>query len=168
MLQTTDEPRALSARTLRCVTAKFVEQWAPWRCFCTLTFARPVTEAKGHELFREWARYLAKDFYRAHVQIAWAHGPQARGVIHFHALVAPVGHEAPVELAELAALRATWDHGTDVDVQRVHDPRGVADYVSRHPSWDANIACDRRPSCRRSRACTFAPGPWHRTGSLTT
>ena len=166
MLQTTDEPRALSARTLRRATAKFVEHLAPWRCFCTLTFARPVSDAIGHDAFRRWSRYLAKDLYRAHVQIAWAHGPQARGVIHFHALVAPVElTAAPVELAELAAA---WRGGPDVDVRPVHNAEGVADYVSRHPSWDANVACDRRPPCRRSCGCLLAPGPWHRSGSLST
>lgn len=147
-------------------TRHFLTAAAPWRWFCTLTFARPIAAVPAHDAFRRWARFLARNLYGSHLKIAWAHGPQARGVIHFHALVAPIdGEVVPVDAGQIADA---WHEGPDVDVQAVHDASGAARYLTRHPSWDLNVACDRSPRCRRGPGCLLAPGPWHPSGSIST
>lgn len=173
------ELRALGKRPLSVATRNFLANKAPWERFVTLTFAHPVAAVRAHGYFRDWARFLAQNVYRSHLTIAWAHGLQARRVIHFHALVAQLDQEAHVEAVQLAdawhkapgpdaaLLADAWHEGPDVDVQEVHNADGAAAYLTRHPSWDLNVACDRGPKCRRSR-CLLAPGPWHPSGSIGT
>ncbi len=143
----------------------------PEQPFATLTHARDASDATVLRAFLEWRRQLARDAYRAHLRIGWVYAPQARDVLHVHALVAP--HEAePVEL-HAADLAAAWTWGS-VDVQPVTEPIGAAAYLLKHTSltepdirrgWDLNVACDRRNRCRRPNrrggaACLFAPGAW--------
>ena len=147
--------------------SSWIAALAPWSWFASLTFESEPRDAAAHRAFRSWARRVACDVYRSHLTIAWGHGPQARGVVHFHALVAP--HEAePVELHG-ADLAAAWSGGSGVDVQAVYSADGAAEYLAGHPSWNVNVACDRRSCCRRRRrGCILAPGPWHALESLTT
>lgn len=152
--------------TLREETQRHLSKAARWAYFATLTHARDASDATVRSAFLEWCRQLARDAYRAHLRIGWVYAPQARDVLHVHALVAP--HEAePVEL-HAADLAAAWTWGS-VDVQPVTEPIGAAAYLLKHTSltahdirrgWDLNVACDRRPCCRRRAACLFAPGAW--------
>ena len=165
---TADEQRVV---TLREETQRHLSKAARWAYFATLTHARDASDATVLRAFLEWRRQLARDAYRAHLRIGWVYAPQARDVLHVHALVAP--HEAePVELHE-ADLAAAWTWGS-VDVQPVTEPIGAAAYLLKHTSltepdirrgWDLNVACDRRNRCRRPNrrggaACLFAPGAW--------
>lgn len=152
--------------TLRAETLRHLSEAAPWSCFATLTHARDASDATVLRAFLEWRRRLARDAYRAHLRIGWVYAPQARDVLHVHALVAP--HEAePVEL-HAADLDAAWTWGS-VDVQPITEPIGAAAYLLKHTNltahdcrrgWDLNVACARRPCCRRRAACLFAPGAW--------
>lgn len=147
-------------------THRFLSHAAPWRYFVTLTHARDVSDRTVLGAFREWARGLAKG--RGHMRIGWVHAPQARDVLHVHALLAPHEADLAAELHEADLARA-WTRGR-VDVQTVTEPIGAAAYLLQHTpltaadirrGWDLNVACDRRPSCRRpGRSCLFAPGPW--------
>jgi hypothetical protein len=152
---------------LRAAITRLLSAAEPSR-FCTLTFVQDVPDAVAHREFRAWARHVARDLYRSHVRIAWAFAPQARNVLHFHALLAP-DHEPHVITDD--DIRRVWRHGS-ADVQAVYDADGVADYLVKHVdvtaddirrAWVVNVACDRRLSCRRRRGCTVAPGPWRVT-----
>ena len=153
-------PARKEAAALKRATATFLAGFAPWERFVTLTFSRDVCDAAAHLAFRRWARHVACGLYRSHVNIAWAYGPQARGTLHFHALVAPAELAAAVTPAELAAA---WHEGPDVTAAAVTAAAGAADYLTRHPEWNLNVACDRRPCCRRAHGCVIAPGPWSAT-----
>lgn len=155
-----DERRTLD---LRRATVDWIAGLAPWRWFCTLTFAGSPGDGAAHEAFRSWARYVARDVYRSHVRIAWSYAPQYRGTLHYHALLAPDVQE----LVDVATIAAAWPDGR-VDVQPVHDAQGAARYLAAHAddrgelrrAWDVQVACDRRRRCQRRRGCVVAPGPW--------
>ena len=155
-----DERRTLD---LRRATVEWIAAAAPWRWFCTLTFAGFPSDDAAHDAFRRWARDLACD--RSHVRIAWSYAPQYRGTLHYHALLAPDVQE----LVDPATV-ATWGAGR-VDVQPVYDAQGAARYVTEHANdldphdlrraWDLNVACDRRRRCRRrGRGCVVLASPW--------
>ena len=157
------------SHALRRETNRFLTGAADWRWFVTLTVAHDdMADRRFHEAFRTWARITARDVFGAHLRIGWVYAPQARGVLHAHALVA---------LAELAArdvsaddIRRTWTLGT-VDVQPVFDRVGAIAYMLHHTplnaddirrAWVLNTACHRRGRCHRAR-CAVAPGPWSTT-----
>lgn len=159
-------PTEHETRTRRRATVAWIAGLAPWRWFCTLTFAGFPSDDAAHDAFRRWARDLACD--RSHVRIAWSYAPQYRGTLHYHALLAPDVQE----LVDPATV-ATWGAGR-VDVQPVYNADGAARYVTEHANdldagdlrraWDLNVACDRRRRCRRAgSACVLAPGPWGTT-----
>lgn len=156
------------SHALRAETRDFLANAADWQWFTTFTAARDVRDSTVHHAFTAWARYLARDVYRAHLRIGWVYAPQARGVLHVHALVAVAEHAAvDITAAELAAA---WHEGT-VDVQPVFDRVGAVDYMLSHTAlaaddirrgWNLNVACDRRGRCHRAR-CAIAPGSWSAT-----
>ena len=134
-----------------------------------MTFRRDVCDAAAHLAFRRWARTMARDVYRSHLRIGWVYAPQARGVLHVHALVA-VAELVAVDITA-AELGNAWHEGS-VDVQPVFDRVGAVDYMLSHTAlaaddirrgWNLNVACDRRPCCRRAHGCAIAPGSWSAT-----
>lgn len=154
-------------------THRYLSTVAPWRYHVTLTHARDVSDRTVLLAFRDWARWVARHVYRRHLRLGWVHAPQARDVLHVHALVALHEADLAAELHdqehEAERLVAAWTRGS-VRATAITEPCGAAAYLLQHThltaadirrAWDLNVACDRRPSCRRpGRSCLFAPGAW--------
>ena len=147
------------------VTAEFIRDLAPWHWFATLTFRTEVTADAAHRAFRTWARGVASSA-ETHVTAAWAYEARdVRRVLHFHALLAPHENVNRIDVRSLShAWQSYYDSG-EATFSRVYSTEGAADYLAKHPAWDVNVACPRRPECRRAAGCVKAPGPWHPSGA---
>jgi hypothetical protein len=150
---------------LRAATERFLSEAAPWEWFVSLTFARDVSDNTALRAFREWRRGAACDVYRSHTRIGWVYAPQRSTRLHFHALLAGIDTDDAARTAAERSTRlaGTWRNGS-VDVLPVHEATGAAEYMLNHTDlsaadirrgWDLDVACDRRPRCRRTR-CRFA------------
>ena len=151
-------------------THRYLSTVAPWRYHVTLTHARDVSDRTVLLAFRDWARWVARNVYRRHLRLGWVHAPQARDVLHVHALVALHEADTAAELPEHEADRlvAAWTRGS-VRATPITEPCGAAAYLLQHTNltahdirrgWDLNVACDRRRSSCRHPHCRFAPGAW--------
>jgi hypothetical protein len=139
----------------------FLHDLAPWTWWATLTFESDVSHAAAMRAFKRWLRELARDVARVHVAVAWGYGLQGRGVLHFHVLLAPMAGGLPLTAA---ACRRAWRRAHRLAgharMTRCDPAGGAAWYLAKHAEWDANVACPRRPRCRRARGCVEAPGAW--------
>ena len=142
-------------------TVEFFANKADWNVWGTLTYADFVTFEQSQKDLRCYLRHVAKNIIGEHVPAFWATDPQHRGVPHHHLLL-----QLPDRLdsALTRTLRATWltthPRAGFSRFSRVRDPhRRIYYAVATHGYWDFNVACSRRPRCRRS-TCIVAPGPW--------
>lgn len=152
-------PAEQHAVTLRAAEKGLIAGFAPWQWFATLTFRDERSDDSAHGAFKRWARCIARDLCRSHVTIAWAYEHQARDVMHYHALLSPHARALNVTATQ---IEGAWPHAYSAPVEAVFDAEGAAEYLLRHAAWNLNVACDRRPRCRRD-VCVIAPGPWSAT-----
>ncbi len=143
---------------LRAAAAEFLQRFAPWTHFVTVTYREDRTPyALGLDV-RSLVRELAGEL-REHVPVAFAWGHQRNGLLHGHLLLAwPPG--AP--WAPERRLRHGWWALSGSHVQCLpFDPRRPAgDYLAGHDGWEVNVACPRLPRCRRGPGCREARVPW--------
>lgn len=140
----------------------FVHGFARWNTGATLTYSEPVPVARCTADLRAWLRYVARALVRAHVAVAYVLGPQPGGALHFHVLLAVPG-VPPAGF--IPALATAWKYVNPragfTRIVRLRSPRAAVRYaVAHHASWYVDVACPRRPRCRRRGRCREAPGPW--------
>jgi hypothetical protein len=145
--------------------ARMLRELGPWHVWATLTFRRVQSEDACWRAFRRWLRTLAKDTVGVHVRYALGAELQDRGVLHFHALLRYSDRPQAWQISrdELRALETDWRmQGRGNGFARVGAYREGCDaesYLLLHAEWDANVACPRRPVCRRT-VCIEAPSGW--------
>ena len=146
-------------------TGAFIEAFSDWRYFGTFTFRRTTSEHVGARQLRRMLRCTAMTVFDDHVAFAIGGGPHELGGWHYHVLFGPCENSRGIPYSGTIArqIEYAWrSSGKLAGHSRVlkYDPmRGAAFYLAQHDEWDLNVACPRRPKCRRSR-CILAPTAW--------
>jgi hypothetical protein len=142
---------------------EFVTKSRRWNVWASLTFKEAPSLPKCEDAFRRWLRAIAVSVVDDHVPYFYVCDRQQRGDYHFHALLAvPIDVTAPV----IRKMRRCWRDASCQaginKIERVNDPERATRYaLAGHNAWEVNVACDRRPRCRRSGSgCVEAPGSW--------
>lgn len=133
----------------------FVEGYAVWTVWGTITFWRETSEEEVRALTKAFLRWVAKN-HGSHVKFALGMEEQLRGVLHVHVLL-----ELPAITTDEAAgrLRARWGHGRS-EFKLYRPGKAGVFYVVGHEEWQVQVACPRYLPCRRREGCKEAPGPW--------
>ena len=145
-------------------TADFIRQRANWEFYVSLSYVNEVRAPLAARHFQRFLRSVAKR-YGTHVDVAWGEEEQERGAYHHHALLAQRRIESRFETPKVTThdldtlWRFTHSSTGHARVVRYKPWRGAAYYMARHQNWDINVACPRRPACRRTR-CIVAPSAW--------
>lgn len=140
---------------------QFIQTYAPWTWWATLTFQTDISEVAGELAFRDWARSVAREIVRDHVPIAWASELQRRGIPAYHALLAvPEGRQGFSASVGHRCWRRAHRSAGHTRIERYDPQRGAAYYAAAHSDWDLNVACPRAAVCRHRNGCLYAPGPW--------
>lgn len=125
------------SNSLRDAWIEFLSRY-PMQWFCTLTFADSVHPERAFKTFRKWVNELNRSLYgrRWHERgqgvywvLAWEY--QARGVLHFHALL------GDTEDLNNRARRLTWmDRWSDMAgfarIEDIKDRAAVDRYVTKY------------------------------------
>lgn len=149
---------------LRHRTVEFIRDFADWRWFITLTFARDVSSKKAHEAVREFLNEVAGNHEHRHIRIALAYEKQFRGRLHAHLLAAPL--DGGDFSTDARLIERSWLHG-DAQVEPVRDREDAVGYLVKHKHWIPVVACDKQRPCRRKRGCRF-DGRWPSLGEVLT
>jgi hypothetical protein len=83
-----DVADGFDANALWLAAGQFIYDSAAWTWWITLTFDDDISELGGAVAFRGWARAVARELVRAHVQVGWGWELQRRGLPAYHALLA--------------------------------------------------------------------------------
>ena len=129
-------------------TGTFIEGFARWHLWVTLTFRFPVPPPQAIGRLRDWLDKLAK---QTGDRVVCAFGVEGvtTGTVHIHAVVSFLG-PMRVTVTEADALWRKWGHA-QVRVFNPSDP-GACWYLAKEGAWDVTYG---RPSKHWPRL----PGP---------
>jgi hypothetical protein len=148
-------------RELQTAYGFFLGALAPWDYWVTLTFTEDVHETSALRALKKWMHVIAKEMVRAHVPFAWVMEPQQRGTWHFHVLLAFPDSFQDFHPRRADALWKALHPRAGFTKFDLYDPvQGATFYIAKTGEPDFNVACPRRPKCRRARGCVEAPGAW--------
>lgn len=147
-------------RQLQAAAALWLEEWAIWRIYATLTFKEHVAPASATRSLKRWFRAIAQKKVRAHFKVAVGMETTREGVSHFHVLLA-LPDEPPV-LAKTLTRLWRWEafKGGFTDIEDYKRGGGAAAYIAKGQNWVPEVICHRPPACRHRRGCLDARGPW--------
>ena len=157
-----DDPRI--APEVSTATAIFIRERCEWTWWATFTFGREVTPQRASEVFRRFVRYLAQKVVRAHVHVAWVVDDNG-GHVHLHTLLSLPPDALKVTVRGLenvwrVAARGLCGH---THIRKYDEEKGAAEYIAKKTPrrlWGLDIACSRRPRCRRGRGCIRSRSAW--------
>jgi len=139
---------------------RYLHGLAAWRWWMTLTFRRYLPFEEAQSVFKQWLRSVARHLVKEHFVVAWALEVQARGVPHYHVLLAT----PPMVVVTSTAIQAFWRSADEragfSRVNRFDLSKRAAWYMAIGPHWDMNVVCPRIDRRCKRRACVEAPGPW--------
>ncbi len=143
---------------LRQASGAFIDGFADWTHFVTLTYPLDVSRAdlnRHYDLVRDHVTAMGNG---EHVAIARAVGPQQRGTQHLHILIAlPASSQGDAT----RLMPRFWRHlnGGNAKACRYSPTRDAGAYLVRHDQWEVDYACPRTGRCARARSCTLVSTP---------
>jgi hypothetical protein len=140
-------------------TADYVEGFAAWTHFATLTYGQRQAHSTLRRHYRLLRSVLAFAAAPEHVPVCFAVGPQSDGVLHAHLLVAMPPRFAGGHTGR--HLKRLWHllTGGNAHVEPYARGKGAASYLPRHPSWELDFACPRTGACGRGMCRRVAAPP---------
>jgi len=142
----------IGKKALREAYASWLEEFAPWMVFVTLTFREDMYRDMALRIFDKLVRLLNQDVYgknykrflkHSYFSYVLAKEYQSRGVIHYHFLA-----DRPLNFK---LLHAFWNvHAGYADTQIIKDSTKAVRYVVKYmvKNGDPEIwkaTCDRQP-----------------------
>ncbi len=147
------------------IESNWIHDKYPWQIFAGFDFSKAVSGRVAFERFNGLCRELAQNRIHGHVAVSWFWGVQYWGAPYFHALFYALPHvRENMEALTIGDFDGLWPWGTSKI--EIFDDGRAANYGERHKNFEINVACPRRPRCRRSKGCREAPGPWPSPASL--
>jgi hypothetical protein len=159
-----DDPTINQDHDLARVVGEFFRDCGPWDWWIGLTFQGPVTQGRAHDVFQSWARKLAQDVVRDHVELAWVLDGNG-GHWHYHTLLG-LPDAVSVTAAELDRLWKATEPGLTghAHIRAYDSGRGAAFYMGKKTnrySYSVSTVCARRPCCRRpGKGCVKSQHAW--------
>jgi hypothetical protein len=140
-------------------TADYIEGFADWSHFASLTYAESQSYSTLRRHYRVLRSSIAFAASQEHVPLLLAVGPQANGVPHAHLLIAMPRHLAGGQTGR--HLRRIWRlmTGGNAKVEPYFVGKGASSYLARHPSWELDYACPRAGACGRGMCCFVTSPP---------
>ena len=144
---------------LRRETGKFIDGFAQWTHFATLTYTQRQAYSTVRRHYRVLRSTLAFAATPEHVPVCLAVGPQSDGVLHAHLLVAMPPRYAGGHTGR--HLKRLWRllTGGSAHVEPYARGKGAAGYLARHPAWELDYACPRTGACGRGMCRLLAAPP---------
>jgi hypothetical protein len=157
------DDESVARPTLREVAGDFIETYATWSYWGTVTFPKPLSREAAFTSFTRFIRHISREMTRQHIHVAWTVESHRVEGHHVHFLLAapPTG----LTSREVnAAIRSHMGRGrTDLhayDPTRAVEPRrGAAYYIAKTDRWNVNVVCPRTGDCKH-RICAVALTHW--------